>query len=417
MKSKVTFNVILDKRHISEKAEYTIKLRVTYRRISRLLTLGIQISETNFEKLYKSNLKDKKLLVIRDFCFESLNKAELIANSMSDFEFNNFKSMFFGHEKENIFPQIEPNQPNLSDYYKNYISDLKEAGRVSTYQSLSNSFQSLTKYFPNLQFSDINPKFLQEYENWMLNNENNSITTVGIYLRNLRIIINLAIEDGIFNKDHYPFGKRKYIIPNGRNIKKALNKEDLRKIINFEAKYGSSLDKARDFWLLSYFCNGLNLKDLCMIKIKDVHDDRIFVTRAKTKGSHKGNPVIIEIILHPKAQEIIKKWKSPSQDKEEYLFPILKKDYNPEKIRSKLQDFNKFINKYMRLLAIELKISKPVLFYGARHNFSTQLMKSGVPIEYISTALGHSSIQITSRYLGSFEDDKKKEFLNFLTDF
>jgi integrase len=71
----------------------------------------------------------------------------------------------------------------------------------------------------------------------------------------------------------------------------------------------------------------------------------------------------------------------------------------------------------MRLLAIELKISKPVLFYGARHNFSTQLMKSGVPIEYISTALGHSSIQITSRYLGSFEDDKKKEFLNFLTDF
>jgi hypothetical protein len=48
-----------------------------------------------------------------------------------------------------------------------------------------------------------------------------SKSTIGIYLRPLRAIYNEAIEAGFAKGDKsYPFGRRKYQIPSGRNVKK-----------------------------------------------------------------------------------------------------------------------------------------------------------------------------------------------------
>jgi integrase/recombinase XerD len=44
-------------------------------------------------------------------------------------------------------------------------------------------------------------------------------------------------------------------------------------------------------------------------------------------------------------------------------------------------------------------------------------MRSGVPIEIISEQLGHSSIQITQIYLGSFESNQKRDINKYLTSF
>jgi site-specific recombinase XerD len=54
---------------------------------------------------------------------------------------------------------------------------------------------------------------------------------------------------------------------------------------------------------------------------------------------------------------------------------------------------------------------------AARHSFSTVLKRSGVGIQQISEALGHSSINTTKSYLDSFEDDVKKEMAKALTNF
>ena len=55
----------------------------------------------------------------------------------------------------------------------------------------------------------------REYENWMIKN-GGSITTVGIYLRSLRTLFGMAINDGLLTKDFYPFGKKRYEIPTGQ---------------------------------------------------------------------------------------------------------------------------------------------------------------------------------------------------------
>jgi site-specific recombinase XerD len=71
----------------------------------------------------------------------------------------------------------------------------------------------------------------------------------------------------------------------------------------------------------------------------------------------------------------------------------------------------------MKFIAKKLGILKPCTTYFARHSFSTIMKKSGANIQFMSEALGHSSINTTKAYLDSFEDDTKKEMAKALTAF
>ena len=53
----------------------------------------------------------------------------------------------------------------------------------------------------------------------------NSKSTIGMYLRNLRHVFNVAANElKIINKEKcYPFGVSKYRIPSSRNVKKAFD--------------------------------------------------------------------------------------------------------------------------------------------------------------------------------------------------
>jgi len=64
----------------------------------------------------------------------------------------------------------------------------------------------------------------------MINEKGNSKTTVSMYTRCIRAVINEAIECKLMNREDYPFGKRRYLIPMGRNIKKVLSKENISKL-------------------------------------------------------------------------------------------------------------------------------------------------------------------------------------------
>jgi len=60
------------------------------------------------------------------------------------------------------------------------------------------------------------------------------------------------------------------------------------------------------------------------------------------------------------------------------------------------------------LLHVKMEERNPP--YLARHPFSRILKRGGVPIAYISESPGHSDLRTTENYLGSFEDNQKKEF-------
>ncbi len=126
---------------------------------------------------------------------------------------------------------VTPAEPGTFGFtYLSYIKKLIQQGRLGTAISYHCSYNSLMTFRSNIRFTNITVNFLYQYEQWT-KDRGIAKATQGIYLRNLRAIFNEAIADGIISKEKcYPFGRRKYQIPTGRNIKKALKLEQIEKI-------------------------------------------------------------------------------------------------------------------------------------------------------------------------------------------
>jgi integrase len=243
-------------------------------------------------------------------------------------------------------------------------------------------------------------------------NEGKKFTTIGIYVRNLRAIYNQQKID----KSIYPFGeaKDKYSIPTSRNIKKALTVEEIAKIYNYKAETNSTKEMAKDYWIFLYLCNGMNVKDFCLLKWGNIDGDMLTYNRAKTQRSKKESKSIA-VAIKSESLEIIKKWGQPSISKDAYIFPHLEIGMSAEKERATYQQLTKTINKYIKKIATELNLKKEVTTYFARHSFATVLKRSGAKIEMISELLGHSNVNVTESYLDSFEKEQIQEQTNALT--
>ena len=111
---------------------------------------------------------------------------------------------------------------------------MREGERIGTASSYECARNSLNNFAEELKFADKTPDLLCKYEKWMLKKDK-SVTPVGIYIRSLRTLFNNAIDDGLINKEYYPFGKKKYEIPTSNNIKKALNLKDIGSIFHYKS--------------------------------------------------------------------------------------------------------------------------------------------------------------------------------------
>ncbi|WP_255049546.1 tyrosine-type recombinase/integrase [Lacihabitans sp. CS3-21] len=133
--------------------------------------------------------------------------------------------------------------------------------------------------------------------------------------------------------------------------------------------------------------------------------------RSKTKRTNKKNQKSIIVYLEDQQQEILNRWKAKSGP---FLFEFLKSDLNATKIKSTVSQIIQVTNKHIRDIGKKLEIWDDIATYNARHSFATVLLRSEAPIAFITKSLGHSNIQTTETYLGSFEEEKVKEYLKAL---
>jgi len=166
---------------------------------------------------------------------------------------------------------------------RRFISSFNDAERSRFLKIPKPAKRNAQKPTAILRFEHVTPDFLKAYEQWMLLygraakkkklkkgeaavDTPATLTTVGIYCRQLRSVFNDAIRDKVVSSELYPFGKGGYVIPAGANIKKALSKTDVMKIISYQSEPGSYEERGRDLWVVSYLSNGMNITDICNIK-------------------------------------------------------------------------------------------------------------------------------------------------------
>lgn len=402
--------IIHDKRILRQDGTYAVKLRITYNRMQKYYPVNVSLTTEEWDKVYTA--KPRKEFKEHLLYFNEIEqKAIDIIKDMPTFSFPAFEKKFNKKPKQEI---------DTISLFESYIQQLKNESRIGTADSYSWALTSIknfiaTKRKKKLNFSDVTPELLKEYEQWMIDKEN-STNTIGIYLRSLRTIINTAISEGYLDKDAYPFGKRKYQIPSGKNTKKALKMVDIGSIINFKTT-SKFQERARDLWVFSYLCNGANMKDIVKLKYKNIIGDQIHFIRSKTERSTKQDLKSISAFILPETARIIDKWGSKDRNPETYIFGIIDKDDNPEKVHAKVKQTYRRINEHMKKIGTALGIDIKLTTYSARHSFATVLKRSGASTEFISESLGHKDLKTTENYLDSFENDLKESYQKKLMDF
>lgn len=408
--SRVYTTTYIDTRRPKKDGLYPVKIKVTFERVRKYYPTPYDFSLAKYNKIMfgeRLNLTEKEIKKSIQ-AFE--DKAIEVINSIQNFNWMDFEKGYLANRSAKSY---------VKDAFDERIKELKSNGQIGTAVSYECARNSIEKFQTNLKFSDITPSILYKYEKKMLDNDC-SRTTVGIYLRTLRSIFNNAISNKDILPSLYPFRKNdyekdKYRIPEGSNIKKALELKEIESILKYKAKSGSIKEKSRDYWTFIYLTNGLNVKDLCLLKYKDVDGNTLKFIRAKTIRQKKER--VIYATLRKESLKIIEKWGNEKTSNESYVFPILQGKESAEKQRQLIQQLTHTINDNLKSIAEELGIKKPVTTYSARHSFATVLKRSGASMEVISEMLGHSNLKTTRLYLDSFEKETLEKTTNALTNF
>ncbi len=272
---------------------------------------------------------------------------------------------------------------------KSLQEDLYAANRPGTAKSYKGTLSIVKKFNKDkdLRFEQINYSFLKKFEtdHYSKGNKPNGLA---VYLRTIRAIYNKAIKAGVVEEEFYPFTD--YKIKTTPTEKRALNVELLKKIILLELLPNDTLFHARNYFVASYMMYGMNFCDMAFLKKTDVKNGRILYQRNKTSKFY-------DIKITSNLKTILDCYTGLNEDSE-YIFPIIKRETSFLQDRD-IQWARKRYNKKLKAVAKKCSIETNLTSYVSRHSFATQAMLQDVPLNAISSMLGHSSLKTTQIYL------------------
>lgn len=308
-----------------------------------------------------------------------------------------------------ITPKTQVNTiKTVGDFYKKILTDLEQADKYGNWKIYNSSYKSIEKYTgskTDFLFSEIDNLWLSNYEQWLKNNGNKE-TTISIQFRTLRAVYNKAIEAKCLKRNNYPFDDYKISKFDTSTQKRAISKEDISKIINVNLS-NKTQKFARDIFVFSYLCGGINFDDIANLKADNIINTRLIYKRSKTRKT-------INIQLLPEAQIILDRYSVDRNNN--YLFPILDMEIHLTEKKRKIRINNLLykVDKELQTIAGIAKVKTHLTTYVARHSFATVLKRSGVATSIISESLGHSSEKVTQIYLDSFENSQIDEAMKCL---
>lgn len=265
----------------------------------------------------------------------------------------------------------KPVNVTFSVFARDYVlsSDRKD----STKENLLTTITVLQDFRSGLDFKDITYTFLKEFEAY-LREKGNSVNTIAKHLRQLRTLVNEAINQGYIHADAYPFRKFKIKQEKGRH--EFLTPDELRKLENLQVS-DKRLRHVLDAFLFCCYV-GLRFSDFCQLSPANfirVNGKRWLHFKSIKTGVEIRLP--LHLLFDGKALAILDRYD--------------------------ISDFanlgsNSETNKALVELAALARLKKHITYHTARHTCATLLIHQGVPITTVQKLLGHTSVKTTEIY-------------------
>jgi site-specific recombinase XerD len=229
----------------------------------------------------------------------------------------------------------------------------------------------------NMNLKDMRFRFITEFEHYLLTVDNLQSNTAHKYIKNLKKVMKMSVGLDWIPSNPFDNFTCSYSSP----AREVLTAEEI-EILRTKHIDNPRLCEVRDVFLFCCY-TGFAYSDVYKFDRKAVtrgiDGDYWIVTNRQKTGTRESVPLL------PIALDIIEKYKEHKycmvHDK---LLPV---------------NSNQRYNSYLKEIAILCNINKKITTHIARHTFATTItLANGVPIETVSSMLGHTSIRTTQIY-------------------
>ncbi len=430
-------SIILYKSTILKNGEHPIVLRITKDRVRKYISLNLSTTPGQWNDEFSQFKKDKRINSDYERNNAYINSQFLKAKDVID-EFDRNKVDWTLNQFEESFLH-RAKKGKVKPFFENHIQTLKNTGHVGNAMNYERALDILDVFDKKLSkrlFSEIDIKYIRDFDAFLqtpretvCKNKNGTTRIIQRkgccgntrkgYMKQLRSILNLAIESEEASRTTYPFGKGGFEVAKleEETEKRYLPTEYLTKI-KTEIPTTESLQFARLVFLFSYFSYGMSFVDIAHLKqdnIKRLETGQYIVyKRQKTQYSKKSKSISIK--LTEELQNIINKLCRLKVPIDNYLLPIISKEkYHGEELYKHIHHRLYKVNNDLVKLSKELGIEDINLTsYVSRHTMAMTLQNNGVKRELISQILDHKDMKTTNTYLDSFANAEIDEVVKVL---
>ena len=280
------------------------------------------------------------------------------------------------------------------DYEKMYEAGMKAKATLLKYQCVYRHLEEFIYqryHVRDIALKELTPAFISDFDIFLRTEKNCCTNTVWLYLCPLRTMVSIAISNEWLSRD--PF--RDYEVKKEQTIRYFLTKDEIRLLMDGKLK-NAKQELYRDLFVFCIF-TGLSFSDMRNLSeenIRTYFDEHLWISINRQKTGVQSNIRLLDI---PK--KILEKYRGLREDGKIFSVPH-----------------------YMtclygiRAVAKRCGITKHLTWHMSRHTMATEIcLTNGVPIETVSSILGHKNITTTQIYAKITKEKLNQDMENLST--
>ena len=280
------------------------------------------------------------------------------------------------------------------DYEKMYEAGMKAKATLLKYQCVYRHLEEFIYqryHVRDIALKELTPAFISDFDIFLRTEKNCCTNTVWLYLCPLRTMVSIAISNEWLSRD--PF--RDYEVKKEQTTRYFLTKDEIRQLMDGKLK-NAKQELYRDLFVFCIF-TGLSFSDMRNLSeenIRTYFDEHLWISINRQKTGVQSNIRLLDI---PK--KILEKYRGLREDGKIFSVPH-----------------------YMtclygiRTVAKRCGITKHLTWHMSRHTMATEIcLTNGVPIETVSSILGHKNITTTQIYAKITKEKLNQDMENLST--
>lgn len=372
---------LLAKNRPNKRGKCILKCRITYRKERREFSTGQFINPNNWlskQQSIKPDEPDSEIIETQLSLIKTkINKAFLLLQVKEEhFTVEDIYSLYKGEKTQKEY--------NVIEFFESYLNKLKTLVGIDIKQITWNKFYYIkndVKLFIKWKYKtsdyalkSLEANFLTELEYFYKVKQNLKQITINKKVQRFKKVIKVSVAENYLDKD--PF-----VLHRAKRVNKEvvfLSPEELETLEKHHFTQ-SRLQFIKDLFVFSCY-TGLPYRELMDLKRSNItkgFDGNLWIKMNREKTSRE-----LSIPLLPKALSILEIY---TEDRV-LVFPRIS---------------NQRYNSYLKEIAFIVGIGKRLTTHMARRTFaSTVLLFNNVPMEVVSSLLGHSKMQTTQESYG-----------------